>query len=92
VISFTDGTVYQGGFWASNEYYPTSEENESGMGTGAVLAAGEKLHFPFYAKSDNMIAVPSMFSSNANMSVKISLILVMSMRIIPIPMILEEKP
>jgi hypothetical protein len=31
---------------------------KSGMGTGAVLAAGEKLHFPFYAKSDNMIAVP----------------------------------
>jgi lysophospholipase L1-like esterase len=73
VISFTDGTVYQGGFWANNEYYPTSEENETGMGTGAVLAAGEKLHFPFYAKSDNMIAVPSMFSSNANMRVKVSL-------------------
>jgi hypothetical protein len=73
VIGFTEGTVYQGGYWANSEYYPTAEENEIGMGTGAVIGAGEKIHFPVYTTSDNMVVIPSMFSSNANMQVKVSL-------------------
>ncbi|MGQ8827071.1 BppU family phage baseplate upper protein [Bacillus sp. NA_146.1] len=73
VMHHLHSVTYNGGYRAYSEYYPTASEQETGKGSGAVLSPGEKLFFSVYVESDGMVALPGLFSSATDVTVRVSL-------------------
>ena len=73
VLPYLHSLVYKSGSYSYSNYYPTASDQEVDKGAGAVLRNGDKLYFSFYAKSDGLFVIPSMFSSSSDIELKMSL-------------------
>lgn len=73
VVPFYHSSILRGVPLANSPYYPTAQEMEIGKGVAAYLEEGKKIYFSFYSEENDLVVLPSLFSSSDSFKIRMSL-------------------